>query len=270
MICTSGIFKQLGQVLIFFCALTAAGQQRTPQVVERASGNALNSQPTAMVPTPDEIIRNFIVAETRFREMMIQFSFKREVVLQTIGPQGEVTGEYLRNSIFVLDDHGQRIERVLYHPKPTIREITITKEDIQDLAGSQLFGLELSDLNSYELSYTGEACRGGRLLYVIAARPLREPDPRRMRSRFFVGRFWIDAASYQPVYVEGITEPHGKQRFLSFTTARHLQIEDLRFPSETNADDILRFPNKNVHYRIKVNYSNFKRFAGRVKIVAID
>jgi hypothetical protein len=242
----------------------------TPRVFSNASGNSAYPPPPPMALASDAIVRNFIVAETRFRETMIQFSFNRKVVLQTIGPQGEVTGEYIRDSVFVLDDQGQRIERVLYHPKPTIKEITITKEDIQDLAGSQLFGLELSDLNSYSLSYLGEETRDGRLMYVIAARPKQEPDPHRMRSRFFVGRFWIDATSFQPVYVEGITEPHGKQRFSIFRTERQLKIEQVRFPSATLGDDILRFPKKNVHYRIKVNYSNFKRFAGRVKIVAID
>lgn len=201
---------------------------------------------------------------------MVQFSFKREVVLQTIGPQGEVTGEYIRNSVFVLDDRGQRIERVLFHPKHTIKELTITKEDIQDLAGSQLFGLELSELNSYNLSHLGEENLNGRRMYLVAVSPKQVPDARHMRSRFFVGRIWIDSITFQPVYLEGITEPHGKQRFPSFKTERQIEIGNLLFPSSTSADDVLRFPHKDVHYRIKVRYYDFKRFAGRVKIVELD
>lgn len=201
---------------------------------------------------------------------MLQFSFRREVTLQTIGPNGEVTGEYLCTSIFVLDDRGRRIERVLYHPKPTMKELTITKEDIHDLAGSQLFGLELSELNSYNLVYLGEENLNGRPIYLIGVNPKEAPDARHMKSRFFVGTFWIDALTFQPVLSEGITEPHGKQRFPSFKTERQTEIEKVLFPSSTSADDVLHFPYKDVHYRIKVRYYDFKRFAGRLKIVEMD
>lgn len=260
--------------LVIVMSVTAAYAQRaTDKDFETTANNSsvhAMSAPPRLRPSPALIIRRFIAAETKFRETLVQFSFKREVVLQTIGPQQEVTGEYIRNSVFVLDDRGQRIERVLYHPKSTIKELTITKEDIQDLAGSQLFGLELSELNSYTLSYLGEESLNGRPMYLIAVSPKQVPDPRHMRSRFFVGRFWIDTDTFQPVCLEGITEPHGKQRFPSFTTERQVAIEKLLFPSSTSADDVLRFPHKNVHYRIKVRYYDFKRFAGRVKIVELD
>jgi hypothetical protein len=219
---------------------------------------------------PAAIIGNFISAETTFRETLLQFSFKRDVVLQTIGPLGEVTGEYVRNSSFVLDDRGRRIERVLYHPASTIREMTITKEDVQDLAGSQLFGLELDELNSYNFSHLSEENLDGRAVFVVGVSPKQEPDPRHMRSRFFVGRIWIDAETFQTVKLEGTTEPHGKQRFPAFQTKRELKIESLLFPSSTSADDVLHFTHKDVHYRIKVKYYDFKRFASRVKILGLD
>jgi hypothetical protein len=222
-----------------------------------------------MRPTRATIIKNFLNAEAKFRGTLVQFSFKRHVVLQTIGPQGEVTGEYLRTSVFVLDDHGQRIERVLYHPKPTLKELVITKEDIQDLAGSQLFGLELSDLNSYDVSYLREEVLDGRSVYLIGVGPKQAPDAHHMKARFFLGVFAIDSITFRPIYAEGITEPQGKQRFPSFRTERHTDIENLLFPSSTTADDVLHFPNKDVHYRIKVSYYEFKRFAARVKIVEV-
>ncbi len=225
-------------------------------------------------PTPALIIRNFIDAERKFRETLIQFSFKRDVILQTIGPGGEVTGEYIRNSVFVLDDSGQRVEQVVYHPRPTINEMKITKEDIQDLAGSQLFGLETEKLNtqdsSYDLSYVGEERLNGRPAYLLAVSPKQKPNPHQMRTRFFVGQIWIDPVNFQTIRLRGITEPHGKQRFPLFETERELKIEDQVFPSETTADDILHFSNQDVHYRIKVRYYDFKRFASRLKIVEVD
>jgi hypothetical protein len=91
-----------------------------------------------------------------------------------------------------------------------------------------------------------------------------------MRSRFFVGRIWIDAETFQTVKLEGTTEPHGKQRFPAFQTKRELKIESLLFPSSTSADDVLHFTHKDVHYRIEVKYYDFKRFASRVKILGLD
>jgi hypothetical protein len=267
----------LGWLVLGLCFSTVYSQQRAPQelspaaaVLASTSVQAIVDEPPRMRPGPALIIRSFVAAETKFRKTLVQFSFKRDVNLQTIGPQGEVTGEYIRNSAFVLDDRGQRFERVLYHPKSTIKEFTITKEDIQDLAGSQLFGLELADLNSYALSYLGEENINGRPMYVVGVSPNNEPDPQHMHSRFFVGCFWIDPVSFQPVYLEGITEPHGKQRFPSFKTERSLSVENLLFPSSTYADDVLHFPHKDLHYRIKARYYDFKRFAGRVKIVELD
>jgi hypothetical protein len=235
---------------------------------------AQDEQPPSIQAPPALIIKNFIDAERKFRETIIQFAFKRDVVLQTIGPAGEVTGEYIRNSVFVLDDSGQRVEQVVYHPKPTISEMKITKEDIQDLAGSQLFGLETEKLNaadfSYHLSYVGEETIDGRAAYRLAVRPKQEPNPHQMSTRFFVGHIWIDPVTFQTIKLRGITEPQGKQRFPIFETERELKIEDQIFPSQTTADDILHFSHKDVHYRIKVRYYDFKRFASRLKIVEVN
>jgi hypothetical protein len=87
-----------------------------------------------------------------------------------------------------------------------------------------------------------------------------------MRSRFFVGRVWIDALTFQPVKLEGVTVPYGKQRFPLFQTERNFKIENLSFPSSTRADDVLHFPQKDVRYRITIRYYDFKRFSSRVSI----
>src|SRR2546421_8289355 len=111
--------------------------------------------PPMILRTPETIVASFIKTESELREALKQHTFKRDVVLQTIGPNGEVTGEYIRNSQFVFDDHGRRIERVLFHPKSTIHEMRITKEDIQDLAESQLLGIDIVEAAKYRLTYAG-------------------------------------------------------------------------------------------------------------------
>jgi hypothetical protein len=249
--------------------MVSAQQSAAPTLISSEMMTSLGAPPPMPLP-PSSIIKGFTAAENKFRAELNQYTFKRDVVLQTIGPNGEVTGEYIRNSQFVFDDRGQRIEKVLYHPKSTINEMKITKEDIQDLAGAQLFGLEISDSGSYQLTFAGQESLEGLETIVLDVKPARTPDPHRMSERFFSGRIWIDPATLQVKKIQGITLPAGKQRFPVFETQREQAIGGLLFPTRTLADDVLHFPGLDVHYRIRARYYDFKRFASRVKIVEID
>src|SRR5437899_1458558 len=171
-------------------------------------------------PDPAAIVTRFVAAETEVRDALNQHTFKRDVVLQTIGPNGEVTGEYIRNSQFIFDDKGRRIERVLYHPASTIREMRITKEDIQDLASSQLLGIDVVEANKYILTYAGQATVDSHQVFAIDVRPSTQPDPKHMSERFFVGRVWVDPNTFQILKIRGVVEPQGKQRFPVFETWR--------------------------------------------------
>jgi hypothetical protein len=226
--------------------------------------------PPILRRSPERVVADFVAVEARVRAEISHYTFKRDVVLQTIGPSGEVTGEYIRKSQFTFDDRGNRFERVVYHPKSTIREMRITKEDIQDLAGAQLLGIDVFEPVKYQLTYAGRETIGDRDTFAIEVTPRQAPDPHRMSERFFVGRVWIDPTNLQIVKVRGIVEPHGKQRFPLFETLREQAKAPFLVPARTEADDLLHFPNKTVHYRIKVRYYDYKRFASRVVATEIS
>jgi hypothetical protein len=231
---------------------------------------SIDSEPPPMPLSSKAIIAAFLKSETETRDALNQHTFKRDVALQTIGPNGQVTGEYIRNSQFLFDDRGNRIERVLYHPSSTIREMRITKEDIQDLAGAQLLGIDIAETGKYRLSYVGTEVLDLRPVFVIAVVPASTPDSQHMKERFFVGRVWIDASTFRIIKVKGIVEPQGKQRFPMFETWRSPVADKLVFPNLTTADETLRFPNSNVHYRITVKYYDYQRFASKVTITEMN
>ena len=185
-----------------------------------AGRSVMDEEPPAMPPTPQLVLAAFVRTEVQAREALNQHTFRRDVLLQTIGPNGEVTGEYIRNSQFLFDDKGNRIERVLYHPHSTLHQMRITKEDIQDLAGAQLLGIDITETSKYRLTYAGSEISDSRTIFAIDVAPIQTPDPHRMKERFFVGRVWVDGDSFQVVGVKGIVEPHGKQRFPVFETWR--------------------------------------------------
>ena len=197
------------------------------------TGRAENVSNSAATDDPASILASFVAAENKVREALNQHTFKRDVVLQTIGPNGEVTGEYLRNSQFLFDDRGRRVEKVLFHPQSTIREMRITKEDIQDLAGSQLLGIDIVEANKYHLSYAGTETIDSRRVFAIDVTPTAEPNPKRMSERYFVGRVWVDPNTFQILKIKGIVEPQGKQRFPIFETWREPNQKALAFPART-------------------------------------
>jgi hypothetical protein len=263
-------------LLFLMCMTMVSAQKPVLNQVPQSMTASVNrdglseTEPPVMV-MPADILKRFLLTEARFREKMNQSAFKRDVILQTIGPDGLITGEYIRNSRFFLDDRGGRVEKVLYHPKSTIREMKITREDIQDLACAQLFGFEITDMSRYDLTYVGQEAINLRQTFAIDVRPQQAPDPQRMSERFFVGRIWVDALSFQIVKMRGQTLPQGKQRFPIFTTSRaQLVGSDLLFPVSTFADEVLHFPKRDVHYRVTVRYYDYKRFASKVSFLEID
>jgi len=234
-------------------------------------GPTTSTVPTSTaVASPEAVVAQFMAAEAKVRDALNQHTFKRDVVLQTIGPNGEVTGEYIRNSQFVFDNSGRRIERVVFHPKSTISEMRITKEDIQDLAGAQLLGIDISENGKYNLTYVGIEAIESQQLIALDVSPRMIPDPNHMSDRFFVGRVWLDPNTYQIVKIRGVVEPQGKQRFPLFETWRSAVKGPLAFPVRTEADDVLHFRERDVHYRIKVRYYDYQLFASRVSITEVD
>ena len=116
---------------------------------QTASSKATGSPAAATVSTStmpqaqiDEIVRAFTAKESRFRQALNTYAFKRDALVQTIGMGGQVTGEYHRVSQFTFDDAGNRFEKINYFPMPTLTEINITAQDLEDLGGVNPFALE--------------------------------------------------------------------------------------------------------------------------------
>jgi hypothetical protein len=272
---THTLFGLSALLLLVVLAQTTTAQQdtissATSDSEPAAFASLLHLGPPPAQPVSGSVITSFIGVEAQVRAALNQHTFKRDVVLQTIGPNGEVTGGYVRNSQFVFDDKGNRIERVLFHPRSTLQGIKISKEDIQDLAGSQLLGVDVTEASKYLLTLAGSELIEGRSLYAVNVSPRYAPDPYRMRERFFVGRLWLDVETLQVVKIRGTVHPQGKQRFPLFETSRQWVAGSMLFPSSTIADDVLHFRDRDVHCRIKVRYHDYKRFQSTVKISEVN
>lgn len=214
----------------------------------------------------DRIIRTFTAKETEFRQALNAYAFRREATVQTIGMGGQITGEYQRESQFVFTAQGERFEKITRFPQPTLTEITLTQEDLEDLGGIQPFALEASKINLYNFTYAGKERIDELDTYVFDVAP--KIVPKKVSERFFQGRIWVDDRDLQIVKVRGKGVPEGKQRFPVFETYREQIDGKYWFPTYTYADDQLVFPGgQTVHVRMRVRYAEYKRFGSKVRII---
>ncbi|HXF05476.1 MAG TPA: hypothetical protein VNM72_08675 [Blastocatellia bacterium] len=218
-----------------------------------------------------EIIRRFTENESRLREEFKNFLFRQDILLQTLGPRNRVTGEFRRVSEIIVNDRGQREERIIYFPLPTLREIAVTQYDFADFAGIQPFALTKEDLPKYNLTYVGREKIDEIETYVFDVTPRQRPDPKKLHERYFQGRIWVDTVDLMIVKVRGKGLPEDREnKFPLFETYRENIEDKLWFPTYTYADDYLEFPDQTVHVRMIIKYTNYKRFTGKIEIGDIE
>ena len=189
---------------------------------------------------------------------------------------GQITGEYKRVSRFVFDDSGNRFEKILHFPMSTVKEVSITPEDLEDLGGVQAFALENGKLHEYDFSYVGKERIDELDLYVFDVSPKILKDERRLKElkksktpqRFFEGRVWVDDQDFQIVKARGKGVPEFDQRFPVFETYREQIDGKFWFPTYTYADDTLNFKSGQiVHLRMRIRFTDFERLRGKPRVV---
>ncbi len=207
------------------------------------------------------IIRAFTQKESEFRRALNEYGFTREAVIQTLAWGGQISGEYSRTSRFVFDDSGNRFEKIIRFPIPTVQAIQVTPEDIEDLGGIQAFALESSKINEYDFAYVGKEKIDELDLYVFDVTPRILSDQKRLAAlkkskspeRYFQGRIWVDDRDYQIVKARGKGVPEFEQRFPTFETYREQVDGKYWFPTYSYADDELTFKNgASVHVRMRI------------------
>ncbi len=260
----------------FFITTLTHGIAQGQQTKAAAATTATTINRSGVPADVDKIIRTMSANETRFRRALNNYEFKRDAVLQTIGMGGQISGEFHRTSRFVFDDAGSRFEKILFFPIPTITEISVTNEDLEDLGGVQAFALEASKINDYNFTYVGTEKIDELDLYVFDVTPKILSDQKRLDAlkkskaleRYFQGRIWIDQQDYQIVKAKGKGVPEFDQRFPTFETYREQIDGRFWFPTYSYADDDLVFKDGNtVHLRMRIRYTDFAELKGKGRVI---
>jgi hypothetical protein len=225
----------------------------------------ITNEPPAM--PVDEIIQKFTQREEDFRKERDNFTYTQDVTFQTIDEDGQVDGEFheVRDILFTPD--GKRFDKVTYAPVTTIQRIIMTQEDFDDIEKVWPFVMTPAELPKYEVKYVGRERVDELDTYVFDL----EPKKLEKGQRYFKGRVWVDDKDLQIVKTSGTSTGLMRKKddyaFPRFENYRENIEGHFWFPTYTRADDLLHFRNANdVHIRVAVHYTNYKRFTSTIKI----
>ncbi len=216
----------------------------------------------------NDITQRFAAQEQEFKRAREQYTYRQEVRVQTLDFGGRVNGEYTETFDVTFDNSGQRVFKEVAQPHSTLKNISVTKEDIDDIRNRMPFVLTSDELPEYQINYVGQQQLDTGNTYLFDITP-KSMEPGR---RYFEGRIWVDGKQFQIVKSYGKPVPDlytsgNENLFPSFTTYRSLIDGKYWFPTSTRADDVLHFSSGDVRIREIVNYTNYQRFGSTSRII---
>jgi hypothetical protein len=225
-------------------------------------GYGQTSQPAKQISI-DEVIRRFAASESENKAARLNYTFTQDFDLMTIGEAGSITGRYHRISDIVLDDRGNRVEKITFFPPSTLVYLSISKEDLHDLAEVQPFGMTTETLPKYQVTYLRKEKIDELNTYVFDVKPKQLVKG----ERYLEGRIWVDDQDLQIVKVAGKSVPEvGEQKFPRFESYRENIDGKYWFPTYIYVDDVLDFKRGSVHMRMTVKFKNYKKFSTGIRV----
>jgi CHAT domain-containing protein/Tfp pilus assembly protein PilF len=227
------------------------------------SGLNVQAQADASPPV-QEIIDRFTAAEAQNKKARISYKYTQDYAMVELDANNSEIGGFNRISDVVYDDRARPVEKILYYPPPTMPNVIVTNEDMQDALGIQPFALTSADLSKYSIDYVKREQVAERSTYVFDVKP-KHLSP---GERYFEGRIWVDARDLQIFKVAGQAVPEtSDQRFPHFETYREKIDGNYWFPVYTSADDVLKFrKSPHAHIRMTIRYSSYKKFRADICI----
>jgi hypothetical protein len=245
--------------------LLPSGSLFAQGVCDEGNGPLNPARPSGIAPA--EIIQKFAAKEATFKAARDRYGYTLDVMIQTLNNYGQVDGEYQQISEIALNDFGKRVERTTFAPLSTLRKVSLSEDDLDDIRERLPFALTPEELPLFAVSYAGRQHVDQLNTYVFDV----VPKNAKKEKKLFEGRIWVDDQDLMIVKTCG--KPREDENANStkknaivnlaplFVTYRE-QIEgQFWFPTYSRADELLRFPKNFVHVREVVKYSNYRPLA---------
>ena len=218
----------------------------------------------------DDVIQKFAAQETAFSKAREAYTYRQSARIQELDEGGAVQGRWETISDIIFSEAGKRTEKVVRSPVPTLKNITLTPEDLEDMRSVQPFVLTSGELPKYWIRYLGRQNVDEIGTYVFAVKPKKIEG----QQRYFAGQVWVDDRDLQIVksYGRGVgaTSRKGDNQFPKFETFREQIDGKYWFPTYTVANDTLHFQSGDQRIRQTIRYEDYKQFGSETKITFGD
>ncbi len=248
-----------------------AASKPAPSSAAAAGGQS----PSGVSNTPpsipvDQIIQQFAAHEAEFKTERDNFTYTQTFSVQTLDDSGRPDGEYKMTSDITYSQDGKRNENVTYAPQSTLERIMLSPQDFADLENVQPFVLTSAELPKYNVTYAGRQAVDAIGTYVFDV----APKTLEKNQRYFQGRIWVDDRDLEIVKTDGKAVPDirkgsNENVFPRFETYRENIEGHYWFPTYTRSDDFLHFSSGDVHIRMSVRYTNYKRFRVSIRLLPV-
>lgn len=190
-----------------------------------------------------------------------QYTYRQTVTVEELDNRGAARGSYKEVRDVIFSPEHERTDQMIGRPENSLKNLKLTEEDFRDIRDIQPFVLTEERLWNYETRFRGEENMDGVDCWVLQARPRQILQGQRL----FDGLLWIDKKSYNIVRMEGQAVPQlvttkSENLFPRFTTIRKPVDGAHWFPLYTYADDNLQFRSGAQRIRLKIAYSDYRRF----------
>ena len=191
-----------------------------------------------------------------------QYTYRQTLSIEQLDERGILRGQYREVRDIIFSPQQERTEELIGKPENNLTALQLTPEDFRDFRDIQPLVLTEDRLWNYETKSRGEESVDGVDCWVLQVRPRQILEG----QRFFEGLIWAEKKEFNLVRMEGRAVPQirstkSENLFPRFTTVRKPVDGKYWFPVLTVADDTLQFRNGPHRERLRISYSNYKRFA---------
>lgn len=190
-----------------------------------------------------------------------EYMYRQTVTLDELDDRGGTRGNYREMRDIIFSPKHERSEEMVGKPQVNLKFLILTDEDFRDIRDIQPLVLTEDRLWNYETKFRGEESMDDVDCWVLQVRPRQILEG----QRFFDGMIWVDKKEYNIIRMEGQAVPQirttkTENLFPRFTTLRKPIDGKHWFPVYTYADDTLHFKTGPQRERLRISYSNYKRF----------
>jgi len=211
---------------------------------------------------PPNLARLVAHRETETEAERNEYTYRQTVSILELEEHGSARGEYREVRDVIFSPKHERTEEMVGKVRNTLQRLKLTEEDFHDIRDIQPLVLTEDKLWNYETKARGDEVVDGIDCWVLQVRPRQILEG----MRLFDGMVWADKKEYNIVRMEGRAVPEirtmtSENLFPRFITMRKPIDGKHWFPVLTYADDVLEFKSGPQRERLKIEYSNYKRFS---------